>query len=199
MAISEEKQLLIHKERRKQIVDNAYYLFYTKGYKNTSIQDIASQAGISKGLIYRHFKNKEELLLSHREETDACLKSYQEDTNPLHSLKRFIIECVKPHELGDYIGQIGVTFEAIIEGDINNEDYNIDTVHQFGINFFTPIFKHGQELGQIKEGNPEELADLYWHLLLGYCFNGKPTINVYTPEQLADTIMHLFIKKEANK
>lgn len=37
-------------------------LFAEKGYEKTTIQDIVNSVGMSKGAIYHHFKNKEEIL-----------------------------------------------------------------------------------------------------------------------------------------
>ncbi len=47
---------------RAKILDRSLELFATKGFHDTSIQMIAQAAGISKGLIYSHFKSKDELL-----------------------------------------------------------------------------------------------------------------------------------------
>ncbi|MDF1696082.1 MAG: TetR/AcrR family transcriptional regulator [Saprospiraceae bacterium] len=46
---------------RKQIIRSASVLFNTKGYKATSISDITSLAGLTKGAIYKHFKDKSAL------------------------------------------------------------------------------------------------------------------------------------------
>lgn len=46
---------------RKQIIKSASKLFNTKGYKATSIRDITNVAGVTKGAIYKHFKDKSEL------------------------------------------------------------------------------------------------------------------------------------------
>ena len=53
----------IREERRAQLLDIALKLFADEGYHNTTINEIARKAGISKGLIYNYFKSKEELLL----------------------------------------------------------------------------------------------------------------------------------------
>lgn len=45
----------------KLILDSASILFNTKGYKATSISDITTKAGITKGAIYKHFKDKSDL------------------------------------------------------------------------------------------------------------------------------------------
>jgi len=50
--------------RRQQIFSTALTLFSEKGYDQASMRDIASHAGISLGLTYNYFKNKEALLLS---------------------------------------------------------------------------------------------------------------------------------------
>jgi AcrR family transcriptional regulator len=47
---------------REQILTTAIALFCQKGYYSTSIEDVAKQAGISKGLVYHYFQGKEELL-----------------------------------------------------------------------------------------------------------------------------------------
>ncbi|NOY05820.1 MAG: TetR/AcrR family transcriptional regulator [Chlorobi bacterium] len=47
---------------REKILDRSLVLFANKGFHGTSIQMIAEAAGISKGLIYSHFKSKDDLL-----------------------------------------------------------------------------------------------------------------------------------------
>lgn len=47
---------------REKILSTALYLFSKKGFVNTSISDIAKEAGISKGLTYNYFKSKDDLL-----------------------------------------------------------------------------------------------------------------------------------------
>jgi len=50
------------KARRDQIVDAAWACFARKGYHQTTMQDIATEAGLSAGAIYRYFPGKEALL-----------------------------------------------------------------------------------------------------------------------------------------
>jgi len=48
-------------ERRIAILESAQNVFARTGYHGSSIDDIASEAGISKALIYEHFPSKKEL------------------------------------------------------------------------------------------------------------------------------------------
>ena len=47
---------------RSKILDVAAANFHEKGFQGTSLSDILQQAGISKGALYHHFTNKQELL-----------------------------------------------------------------------------------------------------------------------------------------
>jgi AcrR family transcriptional regulator len=48
--------------RRRQVVASAIALFGKRGYYATTIRDIAAQAGVSVGLIYQYFGDKEDVL-----------------------------------------------------------------------------------------------------------------------------------------
>jgi AcrR family transcriptional regulator len=58
VATSQERE----DERRQAILDGAHSCFLQYGFTKTSLDDIAQRAGISRPLIYRKFKNKEDIL-----------------------------------------------------------------------------------------------------------------------------------------
>jgi AcrR family transcriptional regulator len=61
--LAKSKRREIIKERHKQeIIESALHLFGTKGYKNTTMEEIAEHAQFSKGAIYFYFKSKKQLL-----------------------------------------------------------------------------------------------------------------------------------------
>jgi len=49
---------------RKKILDAALKLFYLKGYNGATTKEIAQEAGVAEGTIFRYFKTKKDLLLS---------------------------------------------------------------------------------------------------------------------------------------
>lgn len=49
-------------EKQQNILKAALKLFASEGYASTSTSKVAREAGVSEGLIFRHFKNKEGLL-----------------------------------------------------------------------------------------------------------------------------------------
>jgi AcrR family transcriptional regulator len=54
----------MRESRREQIMNAALELFAREGYANCSIAQLASHAGISKGLMYNYFESKEALLVT---------------------------------------------------------------------------------------------------------------------------------------
>lgn len=49
---------------KKKIVSAAWKLFYEQGYNSTTIDDIVSESGTSKGSFYHYFAGKDDLLSS---------------------------------------------------------------------------------------------------------------------------------------
>ena len=53
----------LSQEKQRQILDAAAEVFAEEDYKRASTDDIAARAGISKGLLFYYFKNKQSLYL----------------------------------------------------------------------------------------------------------------------------------------
>jgi len=51
-------------ERAEQIIEAATTVMARQGYTNTSMKDIATEAGVAQGLIHYYFKSKEDLLVA---------------------------------------------------------------------------------------------------------------------------------------
>src|SRR5580700_852174 len=54
----------VTERKHEAILDAARTVFSREGYADTSVDDIASEAGIAKGTVYLYFKSKEELYLA---------------------------------------------------------------------------------------------------------------------------------------
>lgn len=60
MGVAERKER--EKQRRRQdIIDAAEKIFFSKGYENSSMDDVAREAELSKGTLYLYFHSKEDL------------------------------------------------------------------------------------------------------------------------------------------
>ncbi len=62
MPRTQEQNKEIREKTKNAIIASALKLFAEKGFHGTSINDIAKDAGISKGLAYNYFRSKQHLL-----------------------------------------------------------------------------------------------------------------------------------------
>lgn len=81
-------------EKQEKILSSALRLFAERGYAATSTAKVAKAAGVSEGLIFRHFKNKEGLLAALLEQGSARIEKLSEqisaEENPRDRLRMVI-------------------------------------------------------------------------------------------------------------
>ncbi|CAI8937689.1 MULTISPECIES: TetR/AcrR family transcriptional regulator [Bacillus] len=86
-------------QAKRVIAEKATELFSIKGYAKTSVEDIAKASGYSKGHIYYHYQNKENLFvyLAQRgmqqwdEKWQTTTKKYQTATEKLYGMARHVL------------------------------------------------------------------------------------------------------------
>jgi AcrR family transcriptional regulator len=71
-------------ERRRQLLDASARVFTERRYDAVSMSEIAAEAGISKGLLYHYFTNKEELFRATLEDAarDIALRVAPDESLP---------------------------------------------------------------------------------------------------------------------
>jgi AcrR family transcriptional regulator len=78
-------------DRRSQILEAALVCFAKRGFHQTSMHDISGEAGISVGLIYRYFENKEAVISAmadqHKKEISEVLERARKAPTLLESLE----------------------------------------------------------------------------------------------------------------
>lgn len=137
--------------RKAEIIDAAIKLFYEKGYLKTSMQDIANNLSISKGLLYYYYKSKEEILLEGMREKSAEILekinkiAYKEDLSAVEKLKSI------------FKLSVSVDFSSKFEMEIYDElikieNYHITLIlHRTNAEMISKPFAHVLEQGN-KEG-----------------------------------------------
>src|SRR5947208_13064009 len=80
-------------QRREQLVEVATKLFAKHGYEATTTAAIADAAGVTEPILYRHFKNKQELFVAIvREMSAQTLHEWREVidgvTDPAQRIRR---------------------------------------------------------------------------------------------------------------
>lgn len=157
---------------KEKIQDAASYLFAQKGVAGTNVQEIADRAGISIGLLYRHYKTKEALFndlvamaSAGLNETTKLLSSNGNPKDILTALTTEMVEDYKnSNEFNDYMTFLtqallsGLESEAL-EQLVENDKKLFDAL--------STLIERGQNEGIIRRGNPRELAFAYMSAIQG--------------------------------
>ncbi len=86
----------LHMRRRAEILAAAEHCFVKRGFHQSSMQNIADAAGVSMGLLYRYFANKEAIIEAAAEQdqadTLACIAALPDSGDSVSAWVRLIID-----------------------------------------------------------------------------------------------------------
>ena len=113
--------------RRKQILDTAMEVIIQNGYKQTTIASVAEKAGVSNGVIFYYFKNKDELIEQINEILSEELHNYTDtrvlsQKTPEDRLKTYITSFL------DFMRNNREKFMLLAELGINLNPHKTDKV-----------------------------------------------------------------------
>lgn len=163
----------IKDERRVQILQAALNVFIHKGFAAAKMSDIASKAGISYGLTYHYFKSKDDMyaeivkssLSSMKDELEKIKELNIKPIDKLKSCAQRILLSIDKKESTGYL--FIVVFEALINDSLPNfADYALKNI-KYLVDMLSEIIKEGQEIGQIRNGDPVEIAVTFFSAVFG--------------------------------
>ncbi|RZT41026.1 TetR family transcriptional regulator [Cupriavidus agavae] len=81
--------------RRRQILDTAAQLFYTKGYPGMTMNDLCRALGVTKPAVYYYFADKYEIFdILCRESAQTCLPVIRETADPALPVRERLQACL---------------------------------------------------------------------------------------------------------
>ncbi len=193
MAMSKERREQVAIEKTALIREAALTLFDRKGYRETTMEEIAQQAGISKGLIYRYFSSKKEILLSFEQAVEKYALELEKQPSPKESL-RLAAEHVLLHEENLCHGPVmQILILCYLQGVFSEEDLTTAySMKNLGKTVFGPLIQKGQKLGLFRKGDPEAMGDALWHLIVGYAVMEKDTEKEPLTQKKIEEMLSLF-------
>jgi AcrR family transcriptional regulator len=132
-------------EKQEKIMQAALELFAQEGYNATSTSRVAKHAGVSEGLIFRHFENKEGLLQAILDEGERRMKALFVDivmeTKPKEVIRK-TIEMTGKIDKSDYDFwklQFKLKWELEVSGDKKMEPLKMALTNAFNkLNYEEP-------------------------------------------------------------
>ena len=156
-------------QRRSEILEAALHLFSSKGFHDTTMEEVANAAGVAKGTIYLYFQSKEHLLLALKRDFMQGL------TDAVANIVADAIEQLEGGKGTDYRDIIDDIFDSVVEYHTTRRDAVVVVVRQSPspdlvnealelerdyLGLITSAFKTGMEYGLVHTEDPEMTAHL---------------------------------------
>ena len=88
----------VKEQRRQHLIDAAWRCVSRGGYRSLSVDDVCTEAGLSKGAFYTYFDQKQDLLLALLDDDAAGLSDVvadaAEQSNGVEQIRRFVAAVV---------------------------------------------------------------------------------------------------------
>ena len=188
-------------DRREQIIDAAMRVFSQKGFTRATNKDIAREAGITPGLIYHYFENKE-----------ALLKAIVEGRSPLR-----LVNSLSPQVLllspEVFLRFVILQVLGIVEGEnfvqllrvLLPEVIHNPTMSQVGtgvlqrvLAFLASYFASKMEAGELRQADPSLTAQVLMGSVMAFVLRRQIIHDElaleYSHEEIAETVVETVFK-----
>ncbi len=177
----EHKKRISTEVRREQILDAACALFAELGFSGTTTKMLAEKVGCSETIIFRIFPSKEaifETLFNEWSEADIGPERLAIiEGSALKTLEQFFLQIIPvKHLAAGQLVRTGWRREDLGRAAAcrNGEEkwsaaYNevLRSSNDVVRTTIAPVIRYGQEIGEIKAGDADLLAELLWCMICG--------------------------------
>ena len=146
-----------------KIARTAWKLFQEKGYENTTIDDIISESGTSKGSFYHYYTGKDELLSSLSSIFDEKYEEILQTLDPdMDSYDKLLYLCLEVHQMIEREIPMDLLAFMYASQVTKKGDKHLVDQNRFYFKMVNQLVDEGQRRGQIIRELPfYEIARLY--------------------------------------
>lgn len=182
-------------ERKKQLLRVALDVFIEKGYYGTSTREIARRAGVSSGLLFHYFSNKDciylELVKVGVEEmkidTETAMKA------PCEYLFQTIKNVFEQLESNPSFGKMFVFMDNVQHTAVHEKEIALLLESADICRQWNPIILEGQRRGEFREGNSHSLCVAVFGAIQGIAQEKVRIPN--TPLPKTDWLMDMIVSR----
>ena len=180
-------------DTKEKIIQTALYLFALDGYEGVSVSNIADEVDISKGALYKHFKNKRDIFNSiverMKEEEEKNSLRFElppkEENESIDSYRKRAFFKLKEYTFAAYHFWTEDPFARDFRRMIMLEQFRNPEMNDLYQNFLVtgPVAKLQNYFVQLQKGNTDKLAYKYYsqvYLLISMTDSAEPLLNTET-------------------
>ncbi|MBE3558318.1 MAG: TetR/AcrR family transcriptional regulator [Ktedonobacteraceae bacterium] len=187
-------------DRREQIIDAALRVFARKGFARSTNKDIAREAGITPGLIYHYFENKQAVFKAVVEERSPLkiVRTLPPDMlglPPEQFMRFLLLRVLNVIESEQFVQIIRVMLPEAVHG---SEFVPIGvSILQQVINFLEQYLRTKMEQGVLQQINTSFVAQTFTSCVMGFVLRRQvlrdPSALQYSQEQIAENVVNTIL------
>lgn len=159
---------------RAKIHSSAMHLFVRQGFGSTNVQEIADLAGISIGLLYRHYNTKDQLfneLVSYANEgLKRNIAFFESEQPPKQLMTQFVDEVYSDLMNGEELSNLIILInQSLLAGDAKNSKRH-EEILQVNVKLLeatAQLIRKGQQAGEFHPGDAHEMAVCFYAVVRG--------------------------------
>ena len=160
-------------DRPTQILDAAVACFAKRGFHQASMHDISAEAGISVGLIYRYFQNKEAVIAAMADRHKGEIQEILDRARQAPSLRESLETLFTAH-CGETEPQVTAAFVVDLFAEASRNPHVAELVRdvcETSMNGVTELIARSPE-ARTSELSPREMAELIFAVNDGMLLRG---------------------------
>lgn len=163
-------------KKRQEILQSALVCFAKKGFEASTVDDIVSHSGMSKGAIYNYFKSKDEIYLAlmERQTSDSRTKFKKEIALRNTALAKldFLIEAYMDNDPDEAdnkdLALVHFEFRLYSSRKTELKKTLTERYKDFFVALIAGIIQEGQKTGELNAAiDPFVYADIFWAMING--------------------------------
>lgn len=173
----------VSEERRMQIIESATQVFARQGFANTRMDDVATEAGLSKGLLYWYFKSKEEIIIAIADLLFSAefrkMQSLSVEGGTAHAcLEHFLDIFIEDLRSFQKVAPLIYEFYALAFHNTTVRRVMQEYLQRF-VTTLEPIVQHGMDNGEFVVGDARRVT-----IAIGAALEGTLLLWAYAPQMV---------------
>ncbi len=190
--------------RIREIQRAAKKIFFDNGFANTTMEQIARKAGVSKGTIYLYFKNKDDLYVSLMmpvlEELGRNMSEVENkiEQNIYQSKRDFLEDFLNAYKKTYEYDPDGIRIIQAFQQGNHFSAMSKETLLMINNRAMTNyaisrrLFKEGRKAGLVRVEDPVKFSDIMWAMFIGIVQLEETKFRATAKDHLMDTLNYFF-------
>lgn len=171
----------VSEERRSRIIESAIKVFARQGLASTRMDDVATEAGLSKGLLYWYFKSKDEIIVAIADLLFGAEFRKMQSLSVEGQTARSCLESFLEIFIEDLQGMLKVApviyeFYALAFRNATVRRVMQEYLGRF-VAILEPIVQHGMQNGEFTPGDTRQVT-----IAIGAALEGTLLLWAYAPD-----------------